>query len=190
IRFHRMPHTVDRFMRWCLQISDNRRLKPILTSGSRVCSRHFRKEDYLMKKPFGNNPLKISAEPCIFKWNSACFETEMNESNPPGEDVGDEAHPPNGTTLVYDMVVKVHREIQCCILDKKCVEDEVSRKNSVIEQLLGRISLLEEDQKKVQSRARSKQVQAAEVHIDFVCKIILDVLIILPKRLIPYMLFF
>ena len=158
-----MPQSPDRFLRWCIQITDNQKYRPVLTSCSRVCSRHFRKEDYILKKPFGNNPLKISAEPCIFKWNSACFDNVTTAADTDDDDEVDNMTS-IGTTLEYDLELRIHREVQCCLMDKKSVEEEVTRKNSVIEQLLGKIASLEDEQRS--TGAKLAELKAANTYYE------------------------
>ncbi|OXA63294.1 uncharacterized protein LOC118433868 [Folsomia candida] len=73
VRFHRIPLTPDKFLKWRQQITNHGHYTPELTVNSRICSKHFLREDYIVddeQKPgtAGNHVLAKDAVPTIFKW--------------------------------------------------------------------------------------------------------------------------
>lgn len=74
LRFHRIPgRTKDEKLKkeWLVKIRRDEGPDFKITTSTRVCSRHFTKEDYLPPTKSGSQRLKRGAVPSNFNWNSS-----------------------------------------------------------------------------------------------------------------------
>jgi hypothetical protein len=148
VRFHRIPLTPEKFRKWrdkitnCAQYSP----EPELTVNSRVCSKHFLREDYISEenekdnKPGtpGNHILGKDAIPTVFKWNDCSGQAcQVSRAIP-------YVKKPNPVILLTSQEHKLangrrSQEVQCSLLEEK-LQREIYRKNLVIRQLLQRLA--------------------------------------------------
>lgn len=171
----------ERFQLWRERITNSGQYKPEpeLTVNSRICSKHFVKQDYLdncQNKPVtGNHILSKEAVPSRFRWSSSYSDisaavpfvrrikpTLNLHSNHPHSHYHHQNHnfheqqnyPKNINTFPKSCNKDntciehsaVEKQTQCSFEDDR-LKNEVSRKNSIIQQLLERISQLEAEHK-------------------------------------------
>ncbi|CAM4691323.1 unnamed protein product [Leuciscus chuanchicus] len=69
VSFHRFPHQPEVRAQWLVKI---RRENFTPTDNTRVCSRHFKLEDFITTTT-GRRKLVQGAVPCLFEWNNFCL---------------------------------------------------------------------------------------------------------------------
>ncbi|CAL8121988.1 unnamed protein product [Orchesella dallaii] len=177
VRFHRMPMVPERFQQWRSRITSHGQYKPEpeLTSNSRICSKHFLKQDYLdnCHKPVtGNHILSKDALPSKFRWSSAncdvsaaipfvrrvkpAQQTHHSHHQYNSHTYNNNHHHHQSSTSLAKVALNrddsciehsaVEKQTQCSFEDER-LKNEISRKNSIIQQLLERISQLEAEHK-------------------------------------------
>lgn len=145
-------------MKWRNQITYFGKYKPEpeLTVNSRICSKHFLREDYIVdeeQKPgtAGNHVLAKNAVPTIFKWTD---ETSATLSRAiPYVKKADLQNTLNGLS-----VPSKSQEVQCS-LEEDRLKNELQRKNMIIRQLLQRLGDVEEE--KISSDAKVNKQESA-----------------------------
>lgn len=173
-----MPMIAERFQVWRSQItnSDQYKPEPELTVNSRICSKHFVKQDYLdncQNKPVtGNHILSKEAVPTRFRWSSDNCDVSaavpfvrrikpsqqqnhnshshhshhhLPQHQPSYQQIHTFTKPYNKDNSCIEHSA-VEKQTQCSLEDDK-LRNEISRKNSIIQQLLERISQLEAEHK-------------------------------------------
>ncbi|ODM94316.1 THAP domain-containing protein 1 [Orchesella cincta] len=175
VRFHRMPMVPERFQQWRARITNHGQYKPEpeLTSNSRICSKHFVKQDYLdnCHKPVtGNHILSKDALPSRFRWSSENCDVSaaipfVRRVKPPQQTHhshqynSNSYNPHHHQSSTSPTKASLNRDDSSCIehsavekqtqcsFDDERLKNEISRKNSIIQQLLERISQLEAEHK-------------------------------------------
>lgn len=167
----------ERFQLWRSKItnSDQYKPEPDLTANSRICSKHFVKQDYLdncSNKPVtGNHILSKDAVPSRFRWSTencdvsaavpfvrrikptqqqqlhsngrAQHHFQQHQHNFQQHNAFSRPCNKDNTCIEHSAVEK---QTQCSFEDER-LKNEISRKNSIIQQLLERISQLEAEHK-------------------------------------------
>jgi len=152
--------TPEKFRKWRDRITNSGKYNPDpeLTINSRVCSKHFLREDYIsdeniQDKPDtpGNHILGKDATPSIFKWN---------DSSGNGCEISRALPFVKKSCVVIDSNERNrNQEIQCSLQDDK-LQQEISRKNIIIRQLLQRLSEFELPNSDIDEISTSSQLNS------------------------------